>query len=152
MSIIVAISAILLIGIVVNYAYNSVYLPSQKDKIFSDVANANPNGQTITIFMYHVDWCPHCKTALPEWQMFESEYHAKMANGYRIECIKVNCTDSKDPKVKDLTTKYKIEYFPTVKGVMQNGGQEIVVEYDATVTRAHLESFVQSLTSQNGEF
>ena len=141
---------ILVIAIVINYVYNNVYLPAQAERDFKDVANANPNGRTISVFMFHVDWCPHCKKALPEWNMFRTEYHGKLVNGYKVECMDVNSTESKDPKIKDMLEKYNIEYFPTVKGVMADtDGKELVVEYDAKVSRVNLEKFVLSLANEN---
>jgi thiol-disulfide isomerase/thioredoxin len=142
--------AVIVIGILINYAYYSVYLPNKADQVFKDVANSSPNGSTVTVFMFHVDWCPHCKKALPEWNMFHTEYHGKLVNGYKVECVELNCTESKDAKVKDMLEKYKIEYFPTIKGVMEDGnGKEMIVDYDAKVSRINLEKFVLSLANEN---
>jgi len=132
---------------VLYYVYKYMYLPKKNTGEMSDVANATPNGKTISIFMFHVNWCPHCKTALPEWNMFKTEYNQKLVNGYMIECIDNDCTDSKNPEIASLLEKYSVEYFPTVKGVMAGAnGQNMTVDYSAKVNRANLEKFVMSLS------
>lgn len=129
------------------YAYTYMYLPKKQSQQMSDVANAEPNGKTITIFMFHVNWCPHCKTALPEWNMFKDEYNKKLVNGYIIECIDTDCTENKKPEIANLLEKYKVEYFPTVKGVMVGpNGQSMTVDYNAKVNRSNLGQFVISLS------
>jgi len=145
----------IIIGVVVllavfYYVYTYMYLPKKQGAQMSNVANASPNGKTITVFMFHVNWCPHCKTALPEWNMFKDEYNGKLVNGYIIECSETECTDNKNPAIANLLEKYSVEYFPTVKGVMAGpNGKEITVDYSAKVNKSNLEQFVLSL-SQSG--
>jgi thiol-disulfide isomerase/thioredoxin len=137
---------LLLVG-VFYYVYTYMYLPNKQKTKMSDVANAEPNGKTITIFMFHVNWCPHCKTALPEWNMFKDEYNQKLVNGYIIECIATDCTENKNPDIASLLEKYKVEYFPTIKGVMVGpNGQNMTIDYSAKVNRSNLEQFVISLS------
>jgi thiol-disulfide isomerase/thioredoxin len=131
------------------YIYKNVYLPNKKDKVFKDVANANPSGRTITIFMFHVDWCPHCKKATPEWQMFSDQYNNTSLNGYQIECRDVDCTKSDDPTVKNLINKYSIKQYPTVIAVVPSeNGKETRVDYEAKVKKNYLEKFITSLTTE----
>jgi thiol-disulfide isomerase/thioredoxin len=111
-----------------------------------DISNANPNGKTIVIYMFHVDWCPHCKKAMPEWKQFVDEYNGKLIGGYTIECKDVDCTDSKSATIKALTDKFEVTQFPTIKGVMPDEkGKEITVDYDAKVKKTNLEQFVLSM-------
>lgn len=132
------------------YVYNNIYLPNKKDAVFKDVANANPNGKTITIYMFHVDWCPHCKKAMPEWQMFSDQYNGKSMNGYQIECKELDCTKSDDPQVKSMVEKYNLKQYPTIIGVVPiQNGKETRVDYDAKVKKQYLDQFVTSLTTDN---
>jgi len=134
------------------YIYKNVYLPNKKDQVFKDVANSNPSGRTITIFMFHVDWCPHCKKATPEWKMFSDQYNNTSLNGYQIECRDVDCTKSDDPTVKNLVDKYSIKQYPTVIAVVPSAnGKETRVDYEAKVKKNYLEKFATSLTSENGD-
>ena len=134
------------------YVYTYIYLPSKKDAVFQDVANANPTGRTITIFLFHVDWCPHCKKALPEWQMFSDQYNNTSLNGYQIECREVDCTKSDDPTVKLLVDKYSLKQYPTVVAVVPgSNGKEIRVDYEAKVKKQYLDQFAMSLTTENAD-
>ena len=146
---VVVISAVIIS--VIYYAYYSIYLPQTQDKIFADVANSNPNGRTITVFMFHVNWCPHCKKALPEWTIFKDKYNKTVLNGYVVECIDIDCTDTDKSNIASMLEKYNLEYFPTIKGVLPDtvSGKELVVDYDAKVTNANLEKFVMSLSSDS---
>ena len=144
--------AFVVIAAIVYYVYTVVYLRDKKEKAFKDVANANPAGRSITIFMFHVDWCPHCKKALPEWSSFSDRYNNASLNGYRIECRDVDCTKSDNPTIKNLVDKYNIKQYPTVVAVVPGkNGKEVVVDYDAKVKKQYLDQFVVSLTTENNE-
>lgn len=132
------------------YAYTYLYLPNQQEKQFKDVANSSPNGRIITIFMFHVDWCPHCKKALPEWQSFSDQYNGKQINGYQIECKNVDCTNDKDVNIKMLVDKYSLKQYPTVIAVIPGAnGKELRVDYEAKVKKEYLEKFANSVALEN---
>jgi len=143
----------LILGLVVAvfyYVYKNVYLPKKENSVFKDVANANTTGRTITIFMFHVDWCPHCKKALPEWNMFSDQYNGKSLNGYQIDCKAVDCTNTDDPNVKGLVDKYSLKQYPTILATVPGlKGKETRVDYDAKVKKDYLDKFVTSLTTEN---
>jgi thiol-disulfide isomerase/thioredoxin len=137
-----------LFGWLAYYAYQTYYVQKQEAKKFSDIANANPNNKSISVFMFHVDWCPHCKTAKPEWRSFCDNYNGKPVNGYTIECKDFNCTDDSNTLIKSALLKYKIESYPTIKAVMiDNDGKEIVIDYDAKVNSKNLEKFIMSVSN-----
>jgi thiol-disulfide isomerase/thioredoxin len=120
----------------------------EEEKQMKNIANANPNGYTLSILMFHVDWCPHCKKALPEWRAFCDEYDGKQVGGYMVECKDLDCTDNKDPAMKSLTDKYIVKQFPTIKAVLAGkDGVETTVDYDAKVNKKNLEQFVISVAS-----
>lgn len=142
--------AIVLVVAVCYYVYQYIYLPKKETRVFQDVANASTSGRTITIFMFHVDWCPHCKKALPEWNMFSEQYNGKGSNGYQIECKAVDCTNSDDPEVKGLIDKYSLKQYPTIIATIPGpGGKETRVDYDAKVKKTYLDQFISSLTTEN---
>ena len=89
---------------------------------------------------FYTDWCPHCKTAKPEWENLKQEYQGKTINGYSIIFTDVNCTNE-SPEVERMMNTYKIEGYPTIKLVKD--GQ--VVEYDAKPTKATLVQFLNSV-------
>ena len=96
----------------------------------------------VEIFFFNVDWCPHCKSAKPEWQAFSDEYNGKNVNGYVISCSDKNCTDEADPQTTYLINEYKIESYPTVKMWKENKQ----IEFDAKITKSALKQFVESVT------
>jgi len=75
------------------YVYNNYFKPSLDAKKFLDVANAEDRELVAEIYFFHADWCPHCKSAKPEWDRFVTDYDKKLINGYTINCVPVNCTD-----------------------------------------------------------
>lgn len=142
--------AILLVVLISTYVYKTVYLPKKEQRKFQDVANASPTGREITVYMFHVDWCPHCKKAMPEWNMFRDQYNGKQVNGYRISCIDLDCTKADDPKIKAAMDKYDIKQYPTVIALVPGAnGTETRVDYDASVKSKNLEKFVVSVSTDN---
>jgi thiol-disulfide isomerase/thioredoxin len=121
-----------------NYAYNK-YFKTSVNK-FKDVANANRTNKEATILFFNVDWCPHCKTALPEWNTFKSKNNETEINGYLIKCVDMNCTDETSDVTRAIN-EYKIESYPTVK--MLRDGQ--IIEFDSKISNSALESFVTTM-------
>lgn len=148
--ILVAVAVVAIIAAIVHYAYKRIYLPKKKDAVFKDVANANPTGRVITIMMCHVDWCPHCKRALPEWKMFSTEYNGKLVSGYKIDCKEYDCTNADDPKISKILDEYKIKQYPTVIAIVPSeDGKELRVDFEAKVAKKNLETFVISVATEN---
>ena len=139
----VTIAVIILFIVASIYGYKWFYSDKQKNKEMKDVANASHSSKSVEIFFFNVDWCPHCKTAKPEWQSFSDEYNGKNINGYVISCSDKNCTNDTDPNISYLINEYKIESYPTVK--MQKDNKQI--EFDAKITKSALKQFVESVTS-----
>jgi thiol-disulfide isomerase/thioredoxin len=142
----ITIFVVALIFIIISIYVYRQYYNSTKDssKLFKDVANNGAVKSQIDIMLFHVDWCPHCHKALPEWQSFCDEYNNKIVNGYQIQCERdgINCTDETDPKVAAIINENKIESYPTVILFKDNKRYD----FDAKITRNSLEQFVQSVT------
>jgi thiol-disulfide isomerase/thioredoxin len=101
----------------------------------------DPNSnKTATMMLFYVDWCPHCKTAKPEWENLKSEYEGKNINGYTLVFTEYNCT-SESAENEELMNKYKIEGYPTIKLLKDNQ----VVEYDAKPTKSTMEQFLHTV-------
>ena len=134
--------------LIVGYlAYKRVASQLITSTPYKDVANASPNGKSITITLYHVDWCPHCKKAMPEWNAFKDEYKDKMVNGYRISCIDIDCSDERDQRITDLLTQKSIESFPTIKATVEGlDGSEMTISFESKTTKKNLEKFVLSIS------
>jgi len=122
------------------YAYNTFYL--KKKSKFTDVANANRRQTDVMIYFFHVDWCPHCKTALPEWNSFKSEYDGKEMNGYTVNCVDTNCTEE-TPEITKMIKTFNINSYPNVQ--MQKNNDIII--FDSKITKTSLEKFATSMTN-----
>jgi len=101
--------------------------------------DANSN-KTATLMLFYVDWCPHCKTAKPEWDSLKAEYDGKTINGYNLSLIEYNCTNESE-EVSQLMDKYSIEGYPTIKLVKDNQ----IIEYDAKPTKSTMEQFLHTV-------
>jgi len=103
---------------------------------FQDGPKAN---KTAEIMLFSVDWCPHCKTAKPEWDQVKTEFQGKTINGHQILFKEINCTEE-SPENEKLMNTYNIKGYPTVKLVKD--GQ--VIEFDAKPTKSTLTQFLNS--------
>jgi len=101
--------------------------------------NQNSN-KTATLMLFYVDWCPHCKTAKPEWEALKSDYEGKTINGYNLSFLEYNCTEE-SAEVSSLMDKYNIEGYPTIKLIKDNQ----VIEYDAKPTKSTMEQFLNTV-------
>lgn len=137
----IPILVILLLTIVAYFIYEQIRTPLSKTP-FKNVANSQQREVPITICFFYVDWCPHCKTAKPEWDAFRSEFHGKTVNDQLVECIEYNCTDDNDEKIKNLMNDFNVNSFPHIVMIVN----ENPVEFDAKITKSSLEQFVTTVT------
>jgi thiol-disulfide isomerase/thioredoxin len=102
---------------------------------------SDPNSnKTAEMMLFYVDWCPHCKTAKPEWENLKSEYEGKQINGYTLVFSEYNCT-AETSENEELMNKYKIEGYPTIKLLKDSQ----VIEYDAKPTKSTMEQFLHTV-------
>jgi thiol-disulfide isomerase/thioredoxin len=126
------------------YAYKWYATPKLEKKSYDDVANANRRNNPVNVLFFSAQWCPYCVKAKPQWQAFSDKYNGKTINGYIINCLNIDCTDSEsDKEVQASIQKYGIEHYPTVKMVIDDK----IIDYDASVTTANLSQFVESTTA-----
>ena len=65
---------------------------------------------TLSCTMYYVDWCPHCKTAKPEWAKLTQALHGKIVGGKKVLITSVNCE-----KFPEVAKQQNIGGYPTFK-------------------------------------
>jgi len=138
---ILIIFSVLLLIIVIYYIYksysdNKTLFKANREHVTKD-QNSN---KTATLMLFYVDWCPHCKTAKPEWETLKAQYEGKSINGYTISFVDYNCTNESE-EVSQLMDKYKIEGYPTIKLIKDNQ----VIEYDAKPTKSTMEQFLNTV-------
>ena len=146
---------------VARFAYQSYFVKANSIKNSTNVANANNIKPIISIYFFHVDWCPHCVKAIPEWNAFAEIYNNKEVNGHLVQCYDIDCTEDNgdtvvqfDPtdgsntniaptpiKISQLVKKFKIDSYPTIK-LTKDGS---TVDFDAKVTKQNLIQFVTSV-------
>lgn len=141
--IIVLVIVLALIGYIIYDNYiKSAMNPSYKSN-HEQITNGGPSnssGKEVEILMFHTDWCPHCKTAKPEWEQVKAEYNGKQINGYTIIFTDVNCTND-SPEIEKMMNSYKVEGYPTIKLVKDNQ----IIDYDAKPTKATLIQFLNTV-------
>ena len=131
---------IIIFTIASYYSYIYFFKKEVEDSKFTDVANANNRNKTGDLYFFHVDWCPHCVKAKPEWNKFvpgDDESGEKMIKGYKINCRSIDCTND-----DDLASKFKITSYPTIKLVLD--GQD-PIEFESKITKDTLETFVDTI-------
>ena len=140
----VLIGLLSLIFIIIGYYFYTRFVKSEIPTITDDIYDdGDVKGGVAEIMFFHADWCPHCKTAKPEWENLKKEYNNKVINGYEVIFIDYNCTEESDEITQKLET-YKVEGFPTIK--LKVDGR--VVEFDAKVNKDNMEKFLSTVLSQ----
>jgi thiol-disulfide isomerase/thioredoxin len=132
------------------YAYEQFAASKKSENKFKDVANySDSREKTADIYFFHVDWCPHCIKAIPEWKSFSDEYDGKVINDYKVVCHDVDCTEDsndKNPaekaKVQNYIEQYGIDSYPTLKMSLSDGE---MVDFDAKISKSSLEKFVETI-------
>jgi thiol-disulfide isomerase/thioredoxin len=119
-----------------HYADSKTSFNANREHIPKD-QNSN---KLATLMLFYVDWCPHCKTAKPEWETLKDQYDGKSINGYTINFIEYNCTNE-TAEISQLMDKYNIEGYPTIKLVKDNQ----IIEYDAKPTKSTMEQFLNTV-------
>jgi thiol-disulfide isomerase/thioredoxin len=160
---IVVFIVLFLFVLLARFVYRKYFLKGNNNKKFSNVANANNAKPIMAIYFFHVEWCPHCVKAQPEWDNFKNQHHNTVVNGYLLQCYDINCTDDNGDeviqydnssdvlittnipptpiKISELIKKYEIDSYPTIKLTKD----DIVVEYDAKITKDSLTKFINSV-------
>lgn len=101
--------------------------------------NENDSGDNfVELYMFSVDWCPHCKKAAPQWAALKEEIGNGNVNGHKIIFIDVDCE-----KEKDLAAQWGIKGYPTIKAKTSSGR---VIDYDAKPEVGTLMKFLDSIT------
>lgn len=142
-NIIIVLVIIAAIGGILYYLITKDMIPGL-NKFFSDSQGVTPapdgigatDDKVAQLFLFKVDWCPHCKKAKPVFDEVEKELNGRPINGYTVTFKTVDC--EAEP---DMADKFKIEGYPTVKLVKD--GQ--VIEYDAKPEKDKIMEFLETV-------
>jgi thiol-disulfide isomerase/thioredoxin len=96
--------------------------------------------KTPELMFFFADWCPHCKTAKPEWIATKEYLDEHQINNHKVFCIDYNCSE-KTPEIETVTNKYKIEGFPTIKLQYDN----TIHDFNQTPTKDNILEFLNTI-------
>ena len=138
--IVVAAFVAILIGCA-YYIYKTYIAPQSDRSLYEGYAsgmnlrNEGGDPDMVTLYMFSVDWCPHCKHARPIWDEFVKENSNKQFNGKNVNFVLIDCdTDSA------TADKYNVTGYPTIK--LDKGGME-VIEFSSKPSNETLSAFLQ---------
>jgi thiol-disulfide isomerase/thioredoxin len=100
-----------------------------------ELRNESSDPDMVTLYMFAVEWCPHCKHAKPIWDEFVKDNSSKMFNGKNVNFVLVDC--DKDSALAD---KYGVSGYPTIK--LDKGSE--VIEYNSKPSSDTLLAFLQN--------
>ncbi len=121
-----------------HFAKTNRLFDANKESGTSD--GSEGSAKNATLMLFYVDWCPHCKTAKPEWEDAKAAFDGTTINGYQVTFVEYNCTNE-GAKVSELISKYDIDGFPTIK-LLKDGE---IVSYEAHVTKDILDEFLHQM-------
>ena len=144
-TIIIVLVVIAAIGGLLYYMITNDMIPGM-NKFFNSAqgVTAAPDGiganddKVAQLYLFKVDWCPHCKQAKPIFDEAEKNPGNKDYHGYTVVFKTVDC--EAEPELAD---KFKIEGYPTIKLVKD--GQ--VFEYDAKPDTEKIGEFLETMLS-----
>ena len=85
------------------------------------------------LYLFTVEWCPHCKDTIEKWKNFKKGY---VSDKYQITFVEVDCEEK-----ENLANEYKIEEYPTIVLVRNNNKYY----YDANIKEETLNKFINTI-------
>ena len=143
-NILIALVIIAALGGLIYYMIQTDMIPGLT-KFFNNSQGVTPapdgiganDDNVAQLYLFKVDWCPHCKTAKPVFDEVETELNGNLINEkYTVVFKTVDCEG--EPEMAD---KFKIDGFPTIKLVKD--GQ--VIEYDAKPDKDNIKEFLNTV-------
>ena len=127
----------------IYYVYQSNLSPEltkffnqMKGQQVSTTSDTNTEDKTAILYLFKVDWCPHCKKAEPVFSDLEKEINGKKINDYSITFKVVDC--EAEPAMAD---RFNVTGFPTIK--LDKHGE--IIEYDAKPDKENLLDFLKKV-------
>ena len=138
-TIIIAVIVLIIFIIAGYYAYNKFYVKEQKikDSGYSDVANAITDKIEVIVYFFHVDWCPHCHSAKPE---FEKLGAIQTIGGKKIACKAIDAEKNPDKVLS------KVSGYPTFQ--LYDAEGKLVQEYQGERNEAGFRSFLEDVKNR----
>ena len=140
-TIIIIVSAILIA--VALWVYTT-YVSPKLQPSFVPNKEFVPQGTDVTnaeIYFFCVDWCPHCKKAMPVMEKIKEKYKDNKINGVQLSFKFIN-GDKQEADITSFEKEHnvKVEGFPTIYLVK---GEQII-EYDADPNENTMTEFLHT--------
>ena len=99
--------------------------------------NLSPAKGECVVALFYADWCPHCVNFKPHYKKAMAELNGKPGkDGKKLRLEMVDCDAD-----KNISKKYDVSGYPTVKLIKDNGQQ---VEYGGERTYEGLRKYLVS--------
>ena len=120
---------------IARYFYNKFIENKKKDFIENNEFKFNENNKKQDIiYLFYVDWCPHSKEALDEWEKIKKD---KIIEDY-FNLHKVDCDKKTNKKLID---EFNIKEFPTI--ILFKNNKKYI--FDAKLTKETLMRFLKTV-------
>lgn len=118
-------------------SYIEGYAVSTRDTRMGEDA-PDPNGKTVTLYMFGTSWCPHCKTAKPIWDSYVEKNQNMKVGNYNVQFKSVDCDTAEG---KPLADAFDVKGYPTFKLERSPGN---VIDFEAKPSEDNFNSLLQS--------
>ena len=123
-ALVVAVVVLLGLYAIVHYYSRRAHRESMETIEASSVGGSG--GSDVELIFFYVDWCPHCKTAKPNWDKLKQQEQGKTRKGSQVTFTEINCTKETDD-ITRMMNQYKVQGYPTIK--LRKDGQTF--DYEA---------------------
>ena len=106
---------------------------TKREEILSKTEHELYNKSEAELYLFSVDWCPHCKETKIIWDKYTTSYKSSK---YEIAFIEVDCDHR-----ENLAKEFKIEEYPTI--VLVKNGKKYY--YDANIKKETLDKFIDTI-------
>ena len=140
-----AIFLIIVLTVITYFIYNKFIAPNfSKHVLNKEYINKKlDTSNDVIIMLFFTEWCPYCKSAMPEWNKFNDYVNkANKINNFKITLNKIDC--DKDEK---LANKYNIEAYPSIR-LLYKGE---IYTYDAKPNKKRLVEFLKTFVDHDIE-
>lgn len=92
-----------------------------------------------TLYMFYVDWCPHCTSAKPEIQRLQKDMKSDTIANQKVVVRMVNAE-----KEESLASKFNVKGYPTIIFVRQGKEHTYEGQRSADAIKAFMEEKIKS--------
>ena len=120
--------------------------PSTKFVPNKEFTVSDPYKSEAYVYFFYVNWCPHSKTALPEWEKIKKKYNNIRVNNMMVRFTEYDC-ETHQGKIK--ADEYNVNGYPTIilEKINLKGkeGEKEKIEFDAKPNYETIEEFLNTV-------